>query len=66
MSDQLIIEMAKILTDCYVRLNQLHAQPGEKCHMLANSIKFIEKAMKPVFCPQIFITTNLRGEVHGR
>lgn len=31
------------LLKAYVELNKLHSQPGEKCHMLADSIAFIQR-----------------------
>jgi hypothetical protein len=34
------------LLDTYLELNKLHAAPGEKCHMLAMSIHFIERLIK--------------------
>jgi len=39
-------EFMEILTNAYVEMNKLHAQPGEKCHMLATSIKFLERQIK--------------------
>ena len=36
-------ELLEILLKAYVELNRLHAQPGDKCHMLATSIHHVEK-----------------------
>ncbi len=33
----------QILIDAYVRLNEMHTQPGDKCHMLACSIAYVQK-----------------------
>ncbi len=38
----------KILTDTYVELNKLYAEPGAKCHMLADSIMRIERMLKKI------------------
>lgn len=35
-------ELNKLL-DIYVELNKLHASPGQQCHMLADSINFIQR-----------------------
>ena len=39
-------EDLKVLIQAYVELNKLHATPGERCHMLAMSIKFIQAEIK--------------------
>lgn len=31
------------LLEAYIELNKLHATPGERCHMLASCILFIQK-----------------------
>jgi len=36
------------LLDAYVELNRLHTEPGERCHMLAMSIQFLEKQIKVI------------------
>lgn len=45
------IELVQILVKAYVDLNRLHAQPGDKCHMLASSIKAIERLLREVVLP---------------
>lgn len=37
---------APALIQAYVELNKLSAAPGDKCHMLADSIKFIERMIR--------------------
>ena len=39
-------EDLKVLIQAYVELNKLHTTPGERCHMLAMSIKFIQAEIK--------------------
>lgn len=41
-------EILEVLTKCYVELNKLNAQPGDRCHMLAYSIKFTERMIKQI------------------
>lgn len=49
MNDEAVL---KILIEAYVSLNKLHAEPGPKCHMLAQSIHVIERLIKEVIKKQ--------------
>lgn len=46
-------EVIKKLLDTYVELNKLHAAPGEKCHMLAMSIQFVERLTRQLLKKEI-------------
>lgn len=41
-----VAEQLEMLLKAFVRLNELHAQPGDKCHMLANSIEFLRREIR--------------------
>lgn len=34
------------LLKAYVELNKLHAEPGQRCHMLAMSIQFLQRQIR--------------------
>ena len=36
----------QLLLKAYVELQRLHAEPGDKCHMLAGGIIFIQKLIR--------------------
>lgn len=38
----------QMLLAAYVELNRLHAEPGQACHMLADSIVFIQRQIRYV------------------
>jgi hypothetical protein len=41
------------LLEAYVELNKLNAQPGDRCHMLAMSIQFLERKITAVIKQQL-------------
>lgn len=41
-------KLLEILLSAYVELNKLNASPGDKAHMLAYSIKFLERHMAKI------------------
>lgn len=40
------VRVLEILVNAYVELNKISAAPGDRAHMLAYSIKFIERQIK--------------------
>lgn len=50
-----LMQVMVLLSDAHVRLNQLNAQPGPHCHMLASSIRFYERLMSEIAMPKRLI-----------
>lgn len=46
--EPIALRILEILADCYVKLNQLNASPGDRAHMLAKSIQWCERHMREV------------------
>lgn len=42
------IPILDLLLKCYIELNRISAEPGDRAHMLAYSIKFIERQIKGI------------------
>lgn len=66
--NELTVEMTKVLTDCYVRLNELRVKHPEYAHYLYQPTNLIEKAMKPLLFPPMIVhegKLGYLGDING-